>query len=69
MHTIWPAPITPSFFTSAAAPTEGVELKARHCCLAAHRAACLEATENIAIVYTNYNGIEVKVLGVNSKLF
>jgi hypothetical protein len=47
MHTIWPAPITPSFLTSAAAPTEGDELKARHCCLTAHRTACLEATENM----------------------
>jgi hypothetical protein len=45
--TIWPAPMTPSFFTSAAAPTEGVELKARHCCFAAHRAACLDTVESI----------------------
>jgi hypothetical protein len=47
MLTIWPAPMTPSFFTSAAAPTEGVLLKARHGCLAALRIACLDAIENI----------------------
>lgn len=45
--TICPAPMTPSFFTSAAAPTEGVLLNTRHCCLAAVRIACLDAAENI----------------------
>jgi hypothetical protein len=39
--------MTPSFLTSAAAPTKGVELKARHCCLVADRATCLEAAKNI----------------------
>jgi hypothetical protein len=45
--TIWPAPMTPSFLTSAAALTEGVELKPRHCSLMEDRATCLEAAENI----------------------
>jgi hypothetical protein len=40
--------MTPSFFTSAAAPTEGVLLKVRHCCVAAQRTACLDAAENIS---------------------
>jgi len=46
--------MTPSFFTSAAAPTEGVELKARHCCLSTHRAACFEAMENM-VMMREYN--------------
>jgi hypothetical protein len=45
VQTIWPAPMTPSFFTSAAAPTEGEELKLRHWRLATHLSACLEADE------------------------
>ena len=51
-QTICPAPITPSFLTSAAAPTEGVELKERHCREAAHLTACLDAEENIASTLT-----------------
>jgi hypothetical protein len=42
--------MTPSFFTSAAAATEGVELNARHC-LAAPRAICLGVAENILMLF------------------
>jgi hypothetical protein len=43
--------MTPNLLTSAAAPTEGVELKARHCCFTAPRAICLEAAENILMLF------------------
>ena len=44
--TIWPAPITPSFLTSAAAPTEGVELTFNDDALReiAHLATAVNAT-------------------------
>lgn len=45
--TICPAPMTPSFLTSAAAFTFGVEVKVRHCCLAAHCSARRGAMESI----------------------
>jgi hypothetical protein len=51
--------MTPSFFTSAAAPTEGVELKARHCLLAARRATCRDSVENIVDVIQNI--VKVKI--------
>jgi hypothetical protein len=41
--------------TSAAAPTEGVLLKARHCCLDALRIACLDTAENILIEVQTWN--------------
>lgn len=52
--TIWPAPMTPSFLTSAAAPTVGVELKLRHCLLATLPIARLEAAENILQIVCVY---------------
>jgi hypothetical protein len=52
-HTICPAPITPSFFTSAAALIEAVPLKLRHCCFAKPRNACLEAAVNDIVNFSS----------------
>jgi hypothetical protein len=54
--------MTPSFLTSAAAPTEGVELKVRHCCLAAHRAACFDTVENILALLSGKSAIAKQVV-------
>jgi hypothetical protein len=52
--------MTPSFFTSAAAPMEGVELKARHCCLAALRATCRDTAVNMVKGFQNIVGEKIE---------